>query len=192
MAQQHTPNPIELYEAVSQGFAQAIRGVRADQMSNATPCAEWNVQALLKHNINVTGLFHRLLTAGTPAAAMDVSGPLPPEGPLAAFEAGAARVLEVAKSPGKMEEELETPFGRMPAGQLLMFPFMDMLLHRWDLSKGTDQTTTMDSGLAEVCYKIFEPMADGLRPRGIFGPAVTVPISASTQDKLLGLTGRNP
>ena len=192
MAQQQMPNPIELYEAVSQGFAQAIRGVRADQMTNATPCSEWNVQALLNHNINVTGVFQRLLTAGPPAGAMEVSGPLPPEGPLAAFEAGAARVLEAAKSPGKLEEELDTPFGRMPAGQLLMFPFMDMLLHRWDLSKGTDQATTMDSGLAEVCYKIFEPMADGLRPRGIFGPAVTVPISASMQDRLLGITGRNP
>ena len=192
MAQQQMPNPIELYEAVSHGFAQAIRGVRADQMSNATPCTEWNVQALLNHNINVTGTFHRLLTAGPPGAALELSGPLPPEGALAAFEAGAARVLEVAKSPGKLEEELDAPFGRMPAGQLLMFPFMDMLLHRWDLSKGTDQATAMDSALAEVCYKIFEPMADGLRPRGIFGPAVTVPISGSIQDKLLGLTGRNP
>ena len=192
MAQQQMPNPIELYEAVSHGFAQAVRGVRDDQMSNATPCTEWTVQALLNHNINVAGTFHRLLTAGPPADALDLSGPLPQEGALAAFEAGAARVLEAAKSPGKMEEELDTPFGRMPAGQLLMFPFMDMLLHRWDLSKGTDQATTMDSALAEVCYKIFEPMADGLRPRGIFGPAVTVPISASMQDKLLGLTGRNP
>ena len=119
-------------------------------------------------------------------------GTLPPEGPLAAFEAGAALVLDAAKSPGKMEEELDTPFGRMPAGQLLMFPFMDLLLHRWDLTKGTDQATAMDSALAEVCYKIFEPMADGLRPRGIFGPSVTVPVSSSIQDKLLGLTGRNP
>ena len=192
MAQQQMANPIELYEAVSQGFAQAIRAVRADQMSNATPCSEWNVQALLNHNINVTGTFHRLLTAGPPTDALELSGPLPPEGPLAAFEAGSARVLEAAKSPGKLEEELDTPFGRMPAGQLLMFPFMDMLLHRWDLSKGTDQATTMDSALAEVCFKIFEPMADGLRPRGIFGPGVSVPISASMQDKLLGLTGRNP
>lgn len=192
MAQQQMPNPIELYEAVSQGFAQAIRGARADQMSNATPCSEWNVQALLNHNINVTGVFQRLLTAGPPAAAMEVSGPLPPEGALAGFEAGAARVLEAAKSPGKLEEEIDTPFGRMPAGQLMMFPFMDLLLHRWDLSKGTGQATTMDSGLAEVCFKMFEPLADGLRPRGIFGPAVTVSLRANTQDKLLGITGRNP
>ena len=192
MTQQQIPNPIELYEAVSQGFAQAIRGVKADQMSNATPCTEWNVQALLNHNINVAGTFHRLLTAGPQVEALELSGPLPPEGPLAAFEAGAARVLEAAKSPGKLEEELDTPFGRMPAGQLLMFPFMDLLLHRWDLTSGTTQTNTMDSGLAEVCFNIFEPMADGLRPRGIFGASVTVPSGSNFQDKLLGLTGRNP
>ncbi len=100
MAQQQMANPIELYEAVSQGFAQAIRGVAADQMSNATPCTEWNVQALLNHNINVTGTFQSLLTAGPRANALELSGPLPPEGPLAAFEAGAARVLEAAKTPG--------------------------------------------------------------------------------------------
>ena len=75
MAQQQMPNPIELYEAVSHGFAQAVRGVRADQMSNATPCTEWNVQALLNHNINVAGTFRRLLTAGPPVDALELSGP---------------------------------------------------------------------------------------------------------------------
>ena len=98
MAQQQMPNPIELYEAVSQGFAQAIRAVRADQMSNTTPCTEWNVQTLLNHNINVAGVFHGLLTAGPRFDAMEVSGPPPPEGPLAAFEAGAGRPLEGPRS----------------------------------------------------------------------------------------------
>ena len=50
----------------------------------------------------------------------------------------------------------------------------------------------MATGLAEVCYKIFEPLADGMRQPGILGPAVTVSIRANTQDKLLGITGRNP
>ena len=142
MAQQQIPNPIELYEAVSQAFVQAIRGVRAGQMSNATP--------------------------------------------------GSGRVLGVAKSPDELEEELDTPFGPLPGDQLIIFPFLDLLLHRWDLFKGTAQATTMDSGLAEVCYNMIEPLADGSRQTGGFGPAVAVHISTSMQYKLLGITGRDP
>ena len=78
----------------------------------------------------------------------------------------------------------------MPGGQLIMLPFFDLAVHRWDLSKGTGQVTTMDSRLAEVCFKIIEPLADGMR-NGIFGSAVTVSIIANTQDKLLGITGRD-
>ena len=75
MTRLQMPNPIELYEAVSQGFAEAIRGVRADQMSNATPCSGWNVQALLNHNIKVTRVFHGTLRAGPPVDDMAVAAP---------------------------------------------------------------------------------------------------------------------
>ena len=52
MAQQG-PNPIELYEGAVQQILPIFRGVKADQLAAATPCAEWNVQNLINHNLKV-------------------------------------------------------------------------------------------------------------------------------------------
>ena len=60
MAQQD-PNPIELYEAAVQAFRQTLSGVRADQLQGSTPCTDWNVQALITHNIKVAAFVEGLL-----------------------------------------------------------------------------------------------------------------------------------
>jgi uncharacterized protein (TIGR03086 family) len=190
---QPKPNPIELYEAASQGFAQALGNVKPNQMKNATPCTEWNVQALINHNIAVTGFAYGVLTENVTVDPFAVSGPLPKEGAVAALEAGAAKVLQLIKTRGFLEKQLpKSPFGPMTAGQFIMAPFLDLLVHRWDLAKGTGQSTTLDKQLVEVCYTAFAPMVEGMRRPGIIGPEVKVPLNASTQNKLLGIMGRKP
>ena len=196
MAQQ-MPNPIELYEAASQGFSKILGAVRADQMSNSTPCTEWTVQNLITHNIKVTGFAHGMLSENITENAMEVGGPLPSEGPVSALEAGVAKVLEFVKAPGSAATRINTPFGEMTRGECLMAPVMDLLVHTWDLAKGTGQNTTLDGSLVGVCFAAFEPQMDGMRQmemdgKHFFGPAVSVPSSGSTQDKLIGMMGRQP
>ena len=74
----------------------------------------------------------------------------------------------------------------------LMFPFGDILIHKWDLAKPTGQDTAMDSSMADVVYNMWGPMMGGMREHGVFGPEVVVPANASDRDKLLGLCGRTP
>lgn len=78
----------------------------------------------------------------------------------------------------------------MPGGQLLTAFFMETLVHGWDLAKATGQSADMPADLAETCYAIFGPMADGMRESGAFGPRVEAASGASTQVKLLGALGR--
>ena len=184
MAQQ-MPNPIELYEAAAQGFRQTLSAIKEDQMSNSTPCAEWNVQALINHNIKVAGFAHGVMLENITVNSLDVAGPLPAEGAVAALDAGVARVLELIKAAGSAETQINTPFGAMTRVQFLMVLFLDLLVHKWDLAKGTGQSTTLDSGLVEVCFGAFEPQMAGMRQMeegGVhfFGPEVQVPLSAST------------
>ncbi len=120
----------------------------------------------------------------------EVSGPLPSEGAAAAFEAATSGLLATAKATD-LEKVVEAPFGSMPVGQLIMIPFGDMLIHKWDLAKATGQDTSLDSGLAEVCHHVFQGMLEGGRSNN-FAPAVTVPASASIQDRLLAYLGRQP
>ena len=190
MAQQG-PNPVEVYEATVQSMQTIIAGVRADQLNANTPCTEWNVQALINHNIKVSQFFNIILTGAGGVIPMEVNVPLPSEGAAAAFEAATSGLLATAKATD-LEKVVEAPFGSMPAGQLIMIPFVDMLIHKWDLAKATGQDTSLDSGLAEVCYHRVEHMLSGGRDPNNFAPAVTVPASASLQDKLLAISGRQP
>ncbi len=192
MTQASTPNPIELYEGARDYMIPIIGGVQASQLSGSTPCTEWNVKQLINHNLLVAEWIHRTLTGGEGVDPFAVDGDLPEEGAEAAFAAVTNKVLDAIKAPGMLEKVITTPFGEMPAGNFLMFPFGDILIHKWDLAKATNLDTAMDSSMADACFQVMSPMLQGNREGGFFGPEVTVPIDASDRDKLLGLCGRNP
>jgi uncharacterized protein (TIGR03086 family) len=192
MTQPGTPNIIELYEGARDYLLPILRGISSGQLTEATPCAEWNVQQLINHNLLVAEYVHGLLTGGPGVNPGEVSGPLPTEGAEEAFASGTSKVLEAIKGAGMLEKVINTPFGEMPAGNFMMFPFGDILIHKWDLAKATNQDVSMDSSMADACFQAFSLAAEGGRQGGAFGPEVTVPIDANSRDKLLGVTGRTP
>ncbi len=192
MAQAGMPNPIELYEGARDYMIPILGGIQASQLTGSTPCTEWNVQQLINHNLLVAEWVHNTFTGGEGVDPFAVDGDLPAEGAQAAFAAVTDQVLQAIKAPGMLEKVITTPFGEMPAGNFLMFPFGDILIHKWDLAKATNLDTVMDSSMADACLQVMSPMLQGNREGGFFGPEVTVPIDASSRDKLLGLAGRNP
>ena len=139
MTQAGMPNPIELYEGARDYMIPIIGGAQASQLSGSTPCTEWNVQQLINHNLLVARFFNSILTGGEPVDPFAVGGDLPEEGAQDAFVAGTNKVLEAIKVPGMLEKVVPSPFGEMPAGNLLMMPFGDILIHKWDLAKATGQ-----------------------------------------------------
>ena len=190
-------DPIELYEAAVQGFRQTLSGVKPDQMQGATPCTEWNVQNLIIHNLKVFGFAEGALQENITVNSMEVDGPIPGEDPVKALDDGVAKVLGILKAAGSVDTGISTPFGDMTRGQFMINPTWDLLVHRWDLAKGTGQNTELDQGLVEYVYNMLSPMADGMREmefggKHIVGARVAVPDSASLQDKLLGAFGRQP
>lgn len=207
MAPQEVPNPIELYERVVNSMRSLIAGVKPAQLGDPTPCSEWTVQELLNHNINVARVLEGVLTgAGTAGAAADpenspanppvdpmaVSGPLPPEGAAAAVAAAKAATLNAVKAPGMVEKVLDTPFGPMTAGDMLIAGFGDVLIHQWDLARATNQDFALDDSLAAYCRQVMGGRMEPGRQAGFFGPAVAVPDDSGEGDKLLGLAGRQP
>ena len=119
MAQQ-MPSPIDLFQTGVRGYRQTLGGVRPDQMANSTPCSEWNVQSLINHNIRTMGFMRGMLQENITVNPMDVSGPLPGANAMEAFNAAVDGLLEVVQAPGAVDKEIETPFGRMTMGQVLM------------------------------------------------------------------------
>ena len=187
-----TPNVIELYEAAVQHMLPTMEVIKAEQLAEATPCSEWSVQALINHNIKTTGFVQGIIRGNNTVDTGDVGGPLPQEGAGEAFSAGAKEVVALLHSISDLNEVIETPFGPMPIANFVMFPTMDIVVHKWDLAKGTGQNLDMDAGLAEVGVSVLDMGGELGRQFGLFAPEVNVPLSASIHDKLLAMSGRQP
>jgi uncharacterized protein (TIGR03086 family) len=190
MAQE--PNVIELYEGAVQNMLPILGGIRENQLTASTPCTEWNVQNLVIHNIKVTGFAQGIIRGNNAVDAMDVIGQVPSEGAVDAFVTGTNGVLDLLKNSADLGEVIETPFGKMPIAHFIMFPTLDIVIHKWDLAKGTGQNTDIDAGLAEATYGALQTGAELGRQFGIFAAEVEIPISASIQEKLLAISGRMP
>ena len=191
MAQQ-APNVIESYEGAVQLMLPTLAGISADQLSASTPCAEWTVQNLITHNIKVADYAHGIFQGNNTTNPMEVDDPLPSQGARDAFAAGTSRVLALLKSTSDLNQVVETPFGPMPIASFVMFPTLDIVIHKWDLANGTGQDTSLDAGLSEACYGVMQMGAEMGRQAGVFGPEIEVSVTASFQDKLLALSGRQP
>ena len=186
MSQEHKPIPVDLYEAAVRHTRAVVAGVKSEQLNNPTPCSEWNVQALLNHLVEGIGFASGILLGLGPQ-------PAPTAGStLETYDAGTAKVLEIARTAGTLEKRVSSPIGEMAGGEFLATVFMDTLIHGWDLAKATGQDTRLEPTLATICYSVAVPIAEPGRQGGAFGPEVEVSRDANPQDKILGLTGRNP
>ena len=188
MTQPATPNPVELFEKATSGINKIISGIKQDQIDAQTPCSEWKVKDLIEHLIGGASHLNAAMGGGdSPSSEGDVAKLS------ASFTSVVADLLQKASNPPALEAQVATPAGEMSAGQFIGILSLDNLVHTWDLAKATGQDTALDPALTEACYGMFVPaLIDMARPHGAFGPAVSVPDNASTQDKLLGYTGRQP
>ncbi|MFW6195267.1 MAG: TIGR03086 family metal-binding protein [Chloroflexota bacterium] len=186
MTQQSLPNPVDLYDAALGPTKDTLARVRPNQLKDPTPCAEWDVEALVDHILGGAGMLSGILSGGGP------DQPPPDKDRAAAFEALAHNAVRLAREAGALEREYTTPMGDMAGGYLVMMMFMDQVIHRWDLAKATGQDTAIDPEHVEVIFNALKDQTPQMRQAGVIGPEVSVPESAPLQDRLLGMMGRTP
>jgi hypothetical protein len=66
------------------------------------------------------------------------------------------------------------------------------VVHGWDLARATGQEPVVGEDLAAATLEAVTMTAEQGRAYGILGPEVTVPASASTLDRALAMSGRDP
>jgi len=190
VTQQKMPDPVQLYEKAVRHTGKYFSAVKPSQHNDSTPCEKWNVKQLMEHISGGVGMVIKSYATGQltgedhDAAKGGITA--------ADYEKAARRALEYVKKPGALDRKVKTPMGEMPGGQFLGILFMDNLVHGWDLAKATKQETTLPRELVEAAYSMFSPRFADLSKTPAFKPAVPVPASASTQDKLIAGLGRKP
>lgn len=175
------PDLLDLYERASTWTASKVAGA-TKQLDGETPCDEWDVKTLMNHMLDT----QRYFVSSARGEDAPMPSPTPPtllgKDPVADFKAARDEMLNVYGEPGVIEK----------TGPSLGIAFSDQLLHGWDLATATGQDATMPQGLADASYEMIHGKFTDDQRKGMFKPEVKVSADASTQDKLLAYTGRDP
>jgi uncharacterized protein (TIGR03086 family) len=174
-------------------FDRRVRAVRPEQWHNPTPCAEWDVRALVNHLVTEQ-LWAPLLLDG--ATIEDVgdrfAGDQLGDDPVAAWASAAAAAREAFAAPGALRRSVELSYGRRPAEGYCQEMTMDLTVHAWDLARGINADERLDGELVSNVLAFIEPQVEQLAGSGLFAPPVAVSDDACVQTRLLALLGRRP
>ncbi len=178
--------------AVARGV---LAGVRPDQFDDPTPCAEFDVRALVGH---LVGAIHRIGHVG--AGGHFADAPAVTEGVvdaelLAAFDARVGATQQVWSEDAVLTRLLTLPWAQLPGWIALSIYVSEISVHTWDLAVATRQEVQWDD---EVLHLSLETMQRGLPAEGRddpfvpFNPVVEVPADAAVIDRLVAWNGRQP
>ncbi|MEZ5343711.1 MAG: TIGR03086 family metal-binding protein [Acidimicrobiales bacterium] len=177
--------------AAMQATRTVLANVSADQLAKPTPCASWDVAALIDHIIGAQGFFQ---------AAVEGKPPSPPESSpsagdyLAAYDKATNSCLSAFNVEGVLEGTVKAPFGDMPGMAFMGLAINDTLTHGWDLAKATGQSTDIAPELSAMVLKQVEAsFQESFRGEegAPFGPAKPAPANATNADKLAAFLGRD-
>ena len=184
--------PIEQLDTTIPTLGHLVKGVRADQLDNITPCGKWAVRDLLGHLAGGLTSCGAAFRAGTPVDTTprpDLLG----DDPGSAFAAVAADFDAVLRAPGVMERAVELPFGEIPAPVFLRFLAFDLMVHSWDLATATGQQyAPPDELVAAADAFARQGVAPEMRDGDTFAAEVDAPADASPLERLVAFSGRQP
>ena len=179
--------PLEAAVAVA---AEVLGNVTADQMTNSTPCASWDVAALITHMVGAQHFFKAGLDGAPPSGggADFAAGDF-----VAAFTDASAALVAGFQADGVLEKMHTLPFGQMPGSAFMGLAVNDTFTHAWDLAKATGQSTDLAPELAAgILAQARMSIPDGFRGAegAPFGPEAPCPEGASNADQLAAFLGR--
>ncbi len=172
-------------------FDRRVMAIGDDQWTNATPCSEWDVRALVNHVTSEALWFPHLLAGKTIAEAGDAfEGDVLGSDPVGAWSIAAKEEREAIQEQGALERTVHLSRGPTSASTYISELFSDHLIHAWDLARGIGADDTLDPELVEITYNVAASMEDALKASGLYGDKVEPPPGADTQTKMLAVFGR--
>jgi uncharacterized protein (TIGR03086 family) len=171
-----------------------LANVTDDQLSNPTPCASWDVRALVNHFVGGGRVLADAMANGSMTMPEGEQPDLASGDRVAAYDETIAQARAAFGAPGALGKTVSLPFGDMPGGALLGLFSVDQLTHAWDLAKATGQSTDLAPELAaqllEQCKATVPDAYRGPEPAP-FGPVKEAPAGASAADQLAAFLGRD-
>lgn len=181
-----------MYRQASDRFGTLVHTVADSQWNDPTPCAGWDVRALVNHVVGENRWAIPLFAGRTVADVGDrLDGDLLGDDPAKAWDGSAAEALKTVDRPGAMTSTVHLSFGDFSGEEYTNQLFADLLIHAWDLARAIGADEHLDPNLVETCQGWFAGWEDGYRQAGVVGPRVAVEAD-DPASRLLAVFGRNP
>jgi uncharacterized protein (TIGR03086 family) len=184
---------IALLERALDQTGSIIASTGPHQAAWPTPCADWDVAALVRHIVGQDLPNFAVAARGETADWAEPAGELGDDWS-SAFEQGAQHLLAVWRA-ADLDRPVPMPGGaEAPLRSRVDHQITELAVHGWDLARATEQSVELDPALAERALGWSRQM---LRPefRGqdkAFGAEVAVPDDAAPYERLAGWFGRDP
>jgi uncharacterized protein (TIGR03086 family) len=189
-----TTGSLELLERTLAQTGAIVARVRPEQATLPTPCASWDVRALVNHVVHDLEQFTETVHGGewapqdTDAIGDDWAG---------AYRRAASGLLAAWRRPGALELPVRLPFGEFPGTWRLGQQITDLTVHGWDIAKATGQPTDLDPEVGRLALdwgrENLKPEFRGDEASGqSFGFEVAVADDAPLYDRLAAFFGRDP
>lgn len=169
-----------------------IFGVSAQALDASTPCSDFDVRKVANHMLGTVEAMRRV-GAGEPLDAQDPWGTNGDNLSEQWRDDLSQRLTEFATAWSQPDAwEGDAMDGAMPRRMIGDMGLVEVMLHGWDLAKGSGQEVQYDDAAVDRALEIMDVMGEQGRSQGAFGPEVQVDDDATTFAKALGKSGRDP
>ncbi len=180
---------LQTFTAAVYGFDAVVNRVPADGWDAASACEGWTARDLVQHQCAVLNGVAAIAQTGAMAK------PSPPEDmtdPAAVWAETRRNVLSALDQPGVLAQQGPFWFDTADVDDLIGVVQWDPLAHTWDLAQAHGQACSLDEAAAAKSCEWVESAQAMLNESGRTATACEVPADASTADKFLAATGRQP
>ena len=192
----------DVFVLADRALAKVIAQIGDSQWDLALP--DWFPRSSAQHDITLRKVvdYHAYDDSWVPAmladTSMDEAGKAKYDGDLLGHEPkeAFARIAETACAAASALDDLDrivhTSFGDYPVREYLWQVTSFRGLRAHDIARLIGADTKLPQDLVSGLWDEIVPHVEEWRAIGVYGPAVEVPEDADLQDRLLGLTGREP
>src|SRR5262245_46334924 len=158
-----------------------------------TPCADWDVRALVNHIVNEDLWTVPLMDGATiEEVGSRYDGDLLGTDPLTVTRSAAETATMAAASGIVAGRMVHLSFGDTPAEEYAHQLAADHIIHGWDLAAAIGADRQIDPELVAVCAAWFAEREDLYRASGAIGDRPGGDVGDDPQDRLLAAFGRDP
>ena len=157
-----------------------VAGIERAQWADATPCDDWDVEALLNHLVSGNFWAAELGAGGTIEDVGDrLDGDVLGDDASGAYHTSAKLAAAAFEAPGALEAPCAVSYGPVPGSVYAGHRFIDVLIHGWDLAVATGQAPRSNPDLwtPQTIYSGAKPTwfeAVGCSARTLSSPTMPV------------------